>query len=71
MLTDQGTAAKETAVCAECFAKKISTGKMQFVVLDDILKDGVLTIADCTQNDELKCVFCGKQGDKESLTWCN
>ena len=55
MLTEQGTAAKETAVCTLCVATLLFNGRCLIPIPDDVVDT---TLIDCSGNDELKCVIC-------------
>jgi hypothetical protein len=56
MLTNQGTAAKETAICTACLCQQICDGKCLIPVPDDVTDT---TVHNCSGNDELECNCCG------------
>lgn len=49
-ITEQGTAAGETALCSDC---ETPANVIQFYA-DDVVRRG-----DCTQNEVLECQACG------------
>lgn len=60
LVSDQGTAAAETALCEDCFEddeNKDYARKQASTVLKDI--PDLETFHDCTGNDVLSCCICG------------
>ena len=60
LLTDQGTAAAETALCKNCYPDEANQGYAREMAsqADDI--DPESNFVDCTGNDALECIICGK-----------
>ena len=61
LLSDQGTACAETALCNVCFnlsddAGQSYKGKIESQQSNDVVPD---SWADCTDNDALSCNVCG------------
>ena len=59
LVTDQGTAAAETALCAGCVGdpENIGYAREQGSQADDIIN--LDRFDDCSQNDALECCICG------------
>jgi hypothetical protein len=60
LVTDQETAAAETALCGDCFQQPENQGyaREQASQSDDV--DPNSDFQDCSQNDALECCICGK-----------
>lgn len=60
LVTDQGTAAQEAALCDECFKDEANQAyaREQASQSDDVNADS--EFVDCTGNDALSCCICGE-----------
>jgi len=56
LISDQETAASETAICGEC-RSEVSETEARLNAHNDV-KDK-FTFIDCTGNDALHCIICG------------
>ncbi|MGA2259416.1 MAG: hypothetical protein ABSG53_32480 [Thermoguttaceae bacterium] len=63
MLSDQGTAASETALCEECYSdeNREYASNMRSPILNDIPEP--TAFRDCSGNDALYCCVCGRGAD--------
>lgn len=57
LTTTQGTAATETALCAQCFHDDTARERVSASAYSDV--EATADFTDCSQNGALECVQCG------------
>ena len=66
MVTDQSTAASETALCERCATEPLLQAVASFAESDVVKGRGFV---DCSGNEALVCVCCG-EGDEDDALPC-
>lgn len=60
LVTEQGTATPETALCEQCYLNKANQGYAREMAsrTDDINPEN--KFVDCSENEAIECCICGK-----------